>query len=222
MKSTIDILKNYLLKSRRRYRDSFSLAYPFLQRGGKSVLDLGGWHMAVLSAPLASSVLATTLDIKDDWVEKTFDVPCKKVNILDPEFSLEGKRFDLIFFLEVLEHLPPPTDLVMNRLRALLNPGGLLILSVPNLVYWRKRFTFFFFGKSPLKLADQRDVEGGYHHIRIYTYDECVSLLRRHGFIVHKCLSGNYRRGWYNTPFYWFEKLFKRLAHKLIFLASVE
>jgi 2-polyprenyl-3-methyl-5-hydroxy-6-metoxy-1,4-benzoquinol methylase len=212
------------LKSKRRYRDSLSLAYPFLKQGGKSVLDLGGWEMALLCAPMASSVLSVSLSAPAKDLEQRFAIPVRNFNIMDPTFPLEGERFDVVFFLEIFEHLPPPADLVMKRLRGLVNPGGLLVLSVPNLAFWQKRFKFFFLGRSPLKLADERDPYGGYHHIRTYTYDECVTLLNRYGFQVLKCLSGNYqrdfRRGWFNYPFHLGERVFTRFAHKLIFLAA--
>jgi SAM-dependent methyltransferase len=213
----------YYVKARRRYRDTLSLAYPFLIQGGKSVLDLGGWEMAFLCAPQASSAVAVSLSADKQSLEERCPIRVETFNILDSAFPLEGQRFDVLFFLEILEHLPPPTDLVMKRLRGLLNPNGILVLSVPNMAFWPKRLKFFPFGRSPLKLADQRDPFGVYHHIRTYTYDECLTLLDRYGFQVLDCISGNYQRdfrsGWYNYPFHLMERAFKRCAHKLIFLA---
>lgn len=212
----------YFLKSRRRYRDCLSLVFDCLKTGGKSVLDLGGWQMGVLCAPLASSVLCVSLSAPKNRLESAFPVRAEVFDIMAPAFPLEGKQFDLVFFLEVLEHLPPPTDLVMGRLRRLIRPGGYMVMSVPNLAFWQKRIKFFFLGRSPLRLSDERDPYGGYHHIRPYTYDECLTLFRRHGFRVERRLSGNYHRGWYHSPFHWVERFAPRLAHKLIFLVTPE
>jgi SAM-dependent methyltransferase len=41
------------------------------------------------------------------------------------------KRFDVITFFEVLEHLPDPREF-LRTVRSLLNPGGYIALSVPN------------------------------------------------------------------------------------------
>ena len=209
----------YYRKSRRRYRDSLSLVYPFLKEGNKSVLDLGGFEMGAMCSPLASSVQCVSVSLPKQELQENFNIEVDTFDIMGPTFPLEGRRFDLVFFCEILEHLPPPTDLVMKRLRGLLNPGGLLVLSVPNLAFWQKRFKFFFFGRSPLKLSDQRDPFGVYFHIRTYTYYECRTLFNRHGFKVLKCRSGNYQLYWHYA-FYWVERIFTKFSHKLIFLAA--
>jgi SAM-dependent methyltransferase len=210
----------YYLRARRRYQHTFSLVYPVLREGGKRVLDIGGWEMGVLSAPLAASVQSVTISAPAEALREHFGIRVDTFDIMGPDFPLEGNRYDILFFLEILEHLPPPTDRVLDRLHNLLVPGGILVLSVPNLAFWQKRLKFFFLGRSPLKLADERDPFGGYHHIRTYTYAECVTLLHRHGFRVLKSRSGNYQRGWLNLPFRFLERIFKRSAHKLIFLAQ--
>ena len=172
--------------------------------------------MGVLCHPLACSALDANLDKL--W--ETFKIPAESLNLMRPEFPLEGRRFDVVFFLEVLEHLPPPVDLVMNRLRGLVNPGGILVLGIPNVAFWQRRIKFFLLGRSPLKLSDTRDSHEGYDHIRPYTYDECLKLFHKYGFEIQKFLSGNYQGGWYNYPFHCFERFLPRLAHKLIFLLT--
>ena len=54
----------------------------------------------------------------------------------DAEFSqlpleeIEEAQFDVVFFTEVLEHLHRP-DLALKKLAALLRPGGVLVITVP-------------------------------------------------------------------------------------------
>lgn len=214
----------YYIKATRRYRESLRLAYPTLVKGGKSVLDLGGFEMAFLSSALAESATGVSISADAPALKSGLGIDVHTFNIMDTPFPLEGREFDVVFFLETLEHLPPPTDMVMKRVRSLVKPDGVLVLSVPNMAFWQKRVKFFFFGRSPLKMGDERDPFGIYHHIRTYTYDECMTLLSRYGFRAQKCVSGNYesdfRRGWYNYPFHLVERTFPRLAHKLIFLAT--
>lgn len=54
-------------------------------------------------------------------------------------------RFDWIVLLDVLEHLPKPLQ-YLQGLRSLLNPGGSILISVPNVAHWSVRFPLFFFG----------------------------------------------------------------------------
>ncbi|MBI5878468.1 MAG: class I SAM-dependent methyltransferase [Chloroflexi bacterium] len=48
------------------------------------------------------------------------------------QFDLSGRSFDVICMWDVLEHLPDPAKALV-RLAASLDPGGLLVFSVPNL-----------------------------------------------------------------------------------------
>lgn len=43
----------------------------------------------------------------------------------------DGRRFDIITVINVLEHLSQPVD-VVKQLREILNPGGVLVIDVPN------------------------------------------------------------------------------------------
>ncbi len=46
----------------------------------------------------------------------------------------EGKKFDIAFFIETLEHIPPEKiPSVIENIRSVLNPEGLLVVTVPSL-----------------------------------------------------------------------------------------
>jgi hypothetical protein len=77
----------YYMKSRRRYRDSLLLAYPYLKEGGRTVLDLGGWEMGVLSRPLASSVLCSALDASLGELWETFKIPVESFDLNESGIS---------------------------------------------------------------------------------------------------------------------------------------
>lgn len=50
---------------------------------------------------------------------------------LSPE-ELKGRKFDILVYADVLEHLDRPLDFLGDHVRNLLNPGGVIIGSVPN------------------------------------------------------------------------------------------
>src|SRR5205085_9492401 len=49
--------------------------------------------------------------------------------------------FQLVTFQHALEHIVDPLD-ALRRARALLAPGGLLVVAVPNWSCWQRRFLF--------------------------------------------------------------------------------
>jgi 2-polyprenyl-3-methyl-5-hydroxy-6-metoxy-1,4-benzoquinol methylase len=60
------------------------------------------------------------------------------VGALD-DSELAGKRFDIIILWHVLEHITGLGTL-LEELPRHLNPGGLLVISVPNFLSWQSRF----------------------------------------------------------------------------------
>ena len=57
---------------------------------------------------------------------------------LDETFSARHGLFDVIVFADVLEHLPSPAE-VLTRAMRVLRPGGLVLISVPNVAHWSVR-----------------------------------------------------------------------------------
>jgi len=53
------------------------------------------------------------------------------------------KYFDVILFADILEHLREPYE-VLVRFKKYLKDDGIIIISVPNIANWRKRFQLLF------------------------------------------------------------------------------
>jgi SAM-dependent methyltransferase len=51
---------------------------------------------------------------------------------------LEDESFDAAIMMDTLEHLAAP-DLAAAEVRRVLNPGGVLLVTAPNVSYWRRR-----------------------------------------------------------------------------------
>ena len=82
--------------------------------------------------------------------------------------------FDAITFWHVLEHLPDPVE-ALRRARPLLVPGGVVVVSVPNLASWQARL----FGDAWLHLDIPR-------HLVHYTPDSLAAVMARAGFdVIH-------------------------------------
>jgi predicted TPR repeat methyltransferase len=89
--------------------------------------------------------------------------------------------FDLVVCADVLEHLSRP-ELVLDRIRGWLKPGGLLLASFPNVANVSVRVSLLF-GRF-------RYVERGIldrAHLAFYTRATAKGLLESRGFSVRTC-----------------------------------
>jgi 2-polyprenyl-3-methyl-5-hydroxy-6-metoxy-1,4-benzoquinol methylase len=96
--------------------------------------------------------------------------------------------YDLILFLDVLEHLVDPGG-TLARVSKLLEPGGHVIVSVPNIAHFsvslplllRRRFTY-----QDAGILDRT-------HLRFFVEDTAVKLLNDASFVVKKGLITGFR-----------------------------
>lgn len=76
-----------------------------------------------------------------------------------------GKHtFDVLMFSHVMEHLRNPST-VLARLTKLLDPGGVVLIAVPNVLFWRQRVQFLL-GRFEYQAAGIMDVT----HLRFFTF----------------------------------------------------
>lgn len=116
--------------------------------------------------------------------------------------------FDVILIGEVLEHLLDPQN-ALQIIQRHLNPGGTLIVTVPNALPLCCRFKLLF-GKtvSWLHYPSEATIQTG--HIRFYTAESMSRMLRQEGLVVEKVHGVLFR---YNGHFwarlcYWLPRLF--------------
>jgi SAM-dependent methyltransferase len=113
----------------------------------------------------------------------------------------DAASYDVIFFLEVLEHLVD-TDAAMKNIHALLKPDGLLVLSTPNLAAWYNRLLLFMgfqphcteVSEAPYRFGCQfvgrclgekpgvTEVAAG--HLRVFTWRALREFLDYHAFDI--------------------------------------
>jgi methionine biosynthesis protein MetW len=96
----------------------------------------------------------------------------------------EDESFDIAILVEVLEHLFSPHQAVWEA-RRVLRSRGRLVVTVPNLTYWRQRLDFALVGRwNPL--GDHLSVEEPWRdpHIRFFTPRLLRRMLERNGFRI--------------------------------------
>lgn len=144
------------------------------------LLDLGTGYgsFAIAARALGAEVMGV------DWHTPlpTFEAPgitWERRDIEAPEPL--GGPYDCIALLEVLEHLNCHPLPLLQRIRAALGPGGMLIGSTPDPSVWQEDL-------PPLELADLPQWHASAalvdRHVRLYTPEELEGLLRTAWFSV--------------------------------------
>lgn len=173
----------------------------------KRVLDVGcaTGHLTKHLASNGCSVVG--VELQEDFAGEAIPY-CEQVVIGDIQEAstlarIDGK-FDVIVFGDVLEHLSCPQD-VLNNVHRLLNDGGFIIVSLPNIALWRVRIALLF-GKFEYNDRGVLDRT----HLCFYTFGFAKELLEKTGYI---CMSVNYR---FDFPFY-----SRKLARWTIYLGDI-
>jgi 2-polyprenyl-3-methyl-5-hydroxy-6-metoxy-1,4-benzoquinol methylase len=82
-----------------------------------------------------------------------------------------GRRYDVVLFSHVLEHLRDPAELVGHSV-ALLRPGGACVIAVPNVLVWTQRAKFLR-GRFEYESSGIMDET----HLRFFTYETAAKYL---------------------------------------------
>jgi SAM-dependent methyltransferase len=148
------------------------------------VLDIGGGQLAFLAAALWKD-RACVADVDDSGFAglRALGVETFQWNVASDDPPTD-RRFDAIFFSEVLAHLPVPGHVALRRLRTLLRPGGLLLCSTPNL--FRPRNVVYLLRGQPL--FDHFDVPEvrSYGPVIDYSAEHLAWQLQRAGFVDYR------------------------------------
>jgi SAM-dependent methyltransferase len=191
-------------------------AFELLRRAcpGGVVLDVGAYpgHLAKMLAPKGLGYRVVALDKKPDrgltlqskfhegkaldGDEKTFTeemaeigVECREADIEVVPLPVADESADAALLTEVIEHLFVNPLLALTEINRALKPGGVLLLSTPNLLSLRNRFNMLRgqMGpviQSPFGAFLQKIKLGHCGHVRTYAPDELADMLRKVGFEV--------------------------------------
>jgi SAM-dependent methyltransferase len=106
-----------------------------------------------------------------------------KHDIAQTPLPFSSDSFDLITLFDVFEHLPAPRN-VLEEIHRLLRPGGLLLVTLPNVANLRNRLRLML-GRSPHADSIKTWFEPVFFgHYREMTMHEMKETLSRFGFSV--------------------------------------
>jgi methionine biosynthesis protein MetW len=147
---------------------------------GIRVLDVGcgtGSLTLVVNAGKGNRVMGVEPDPEraDKARSRGLDVVTGR---LDDAFLAEHGPFDAITFADVIEHLPAPAQVLETAVRGL-SPGGLILISVPNVAHWSVRANLLVgrFDYEDVGIMDST-------HLRWFTAKSLTAFVERAGLEI--------------------------------------
>ena len=97
------------------------------------ILDVGCWEGTQLEYFVGAGWNCTGLELNKNAaaISRSKGIDVLEVSIKEFFERCAGRTWDVVNVAYVLEHIPHPADF-LNRIRKHLNPGGILVLEVPN------------------------------------------------------------------------------------------
>ena len=166
------------------YFDYLNTALLELVGSGHTVLDVGcgAGAMGEAMERLGNKVTGVDLDEQAIVVAggRMSRALVGDVTDVDAVARSAGTGFDRIVFADVLEHLPDPAP-VLARYRALLAPGGRLLISLPNVAAWTVRLSLLCgrFEYAESGILDRT-------HLRFFTRGSARRMIEEAGYTVER------------------------------------
>lgn len=113
-------------------------------------------------------------------------------NLQSIPYSSIVQKFDYVMCLDVLEHLFRPDLFLMNIYKNLLNDGGYLLLSVPNIDAIDEKLTNTNIAVFNPELKFQTNGRWTAQHIRYFDFDTLGKLCKQIGFKVSTVTGCNF------------------------------
>ncbi len=158
-----------------------------------SILDIGSYPSHLHKVLMMMGYDTDGIDIDPTRISSSLEDCRAKTYVADIEksgWNIDNKKYDIIFLLEVIEHLHVNPFLTFLEMERLLKKGGYLFLSTPNLFslknrinYVRGRYVF----EHPLSVYEKLERHNSRGHQRIYSMEELEDILDVYGYnIVHR------------------------------------
>jgi SAM-dependent methyltransferase len=171
----------YHLRYRSRYKECIRRFAALAPAHPVEILEVGGGQLALLCAKLWNDH-GVVADLPGPHMTYMAAQGVETVhwNLCKSEPPFEGK-FDCVFFSEVIEHLPIPGYIALERLRKVLRPGGVIICTTPNL-YRLRNVVYMALGRQIFDNFQYPDDDVALLHVLEYSRDHLDWQFKKSGF----------------------------------------
>jgi 2-polyprenyl-3-methyl-5-hydroxy-6-metoxy-1,4-benzoquinol methylase len=145
------------------------------------VLDVGGGQLALVCAKLWND-RGVAVDLPGPHLSYMAEQGVQTIhwNLCKSDLPSNAK-FDFVFFSEVIEHLPIPGYIALERLRKVLRPGGVIICTTPNL-YRLRNVIYMALGHPIFDNFQYPDEDVALGHVLEYSRDHLDWQFKKVGF----------------------------------------
>ena len=162
---------------------------------GASILDYGFGEGSYINSFFEMGATISGAEINEENVKNILSNGID-VRLVDDftKIPFEDERFDIVYLMQVFEHLRDP-NVFLGELARITKNGGLIYLALPNeLSYWRRIFKLNW-------------VSGWFapYHLHFYNRNTLSSLAIKHGFYLVD--------NWSRTPDRWFRTNLKAMLY---------
>ena len=171
-----------------RYYNTLMIIEENLKPG--IALDIGSYPSHLHKMLLMMGYDAYGVDIDPDRIPLVLK-DCRErtyaADIEAPGWNIGSRKYDMVFLLEVIEHLHVNPFIIFLEMNNLLKKGGYLFLSTPNLFSLRNRINYVrgrYVYEHPLSVYEKLERHGSRGHQRIYSIEELEDILDVYGFDV--------------------------------------
>ena len=156
---------------------------PFMNAGpGDSkalrILDISCFATTQLFRIMFPKATVHACDKHLRWGSFLDGVECRSCNLETDALPYDDEYFDLVVFTETLEHVPRSPYAILADVKRVLRKGGVLLLSVPNLVSLTNRVKMLM-GMDILSV--ERFYVDSFGHFREYSMQEIKYLFEQVG-----------------------------------------
>lgn len=165
-------------------------------KGGKKILDLGcgdGHFPQYIQGKFKEIHGAEIAEEAAHIAQRRSMFLCLCLMDINESLPYKDSAFDAVVCLDVIEHLFDPVS-VLKEIYRLLQPEGQLVLTTPNIRYFRNLHKLIFKGEFPHTSSDTFVWGGG--HLHYFTRKDLEVLLKKAGFrkVIFHINQGQFRR----------------------------
>ena len=202
--SLLQWFSEYCRQHRSRLAADLHIFEQHVEKGAR-VLEYGAVPLLMTAALAALDFEVSALDLRPERFATAIGDLGLEVIRCDVETEVvpfAEATFDVVLFNELFEHLRINPVFTMREVHRVLKPGGLLLLSTPNLRSFRGirnlvlRNQGHAVSSGVYRQYEKLETLGHMGHVREYTTREVSDLLTRVGFRVEKIIyRGGHGRG---------------------------